>query len=59
LLAAEFIERGVEFARLEGLARFYLLPALPPVRARIGERVLAAGLGLSLLGTFLFFIFEF
>jgi hypothetical protein len=54
LLAAEFIERGVEFARLEGLARFYLLPALPPVRARIGERVLAAG-----LGTFLFFIFEF
>ena len=59
LLAAEFIERGVELARREGLTGLYLLPALPPVRARVGERVLAAGFGLSLLGTFLFFIFEF
>jgi hypothetical protein len=59
VFAGKFVERGVEPARLEGLAGFYLLPTIPPVCARIGEGVLAVRLGLSLLGTFLSLILEF
>jgi len=54
LFSSEFVEGGIQFARLEGLASLDLLPALPPVRVGACKNfLLGDGFGVALLGTFL------
>ena len=48
MAAGQFIERGIQFARLKGFADLYFLAAFPPVRAGVVEDILLLWLGLSL-----------
>src|SRR5574341_321547 len=57
MLARQFIERGIQPARLEFFARFDLLPAFPPICRCIREYILLHRLRLALLRTFLALIF--
>lgn len=59
MAAGQFVERCVQFARLEGLADFDLLPAVPPVGASSIENVLPVRLRLALLRAFFGLILEF
>ncbi|GAB4504753.1 MAG: hypothetical protein Fur0043_17470 [Anaerolineales bacterium] len=55
----QFVERGIEFARLEGFTNLDFLPAFPPVGAGGIEDILAGWFRLPLLGAFLSLILEF
>jgi len=59
MAAGQFVEGGIQFARLEGFAYFNLLPAFPPVCAGVIKDVLLLRLRLSLWRTFFGFIFQF
>jgi hypothetical protein len=59
MLAGQFIERGIQLARLKLLARLDLLSAFPPVGAGVGEYILLRLLRRALLRPFLALIFEF
>jgi hypothetical protein len=58
VLAGQFIQRGIQLARLEGLAGPDLLAALPPVGVGMREDVLLRRLGFRLLRTLLSLILE-
>ncbi|MFZ5819687.1 MAG: hypothetical protein ACOYYJ_07285 [Chloroflexota bacterium] len=59
MAAGQFVERRVQFARLEGFADFDFLPAVPPVGAGGIENVLLVRFRLSLLRAFFALILEF
>ncbi|MFZ5911548.1 MAG: hypothetical protein ACOYYU_16160 [Chloroflexota bacterium] len=59
MAAGQFVERRVQFARLEGFADFDLLPAVPPVGAGGIEYVLSVWFRLTLLRAFFGLILEF
>jgi hypothetical protein len=59
MAAGQFIQGGIQFAWLKGIADFNLLPALPPIGAGVIEYVLRLWLGLSLWGTLFGLILEF
>ena len=64
MVAHHFVEGGVQAAWFEGLAGVDLLPAVPPARIALVERILAGGLGLvglfflSALFAFSYFFFS-
>jgi hypothetical protein len=58
LLASQFVQRRVEAARLEGLARFDLLPAFPPLGVGVREDILRGWLRRPVLLIFLGFVFQ-
>ena len=58
MAAGQLIQGGIQLARLEGFADFYLLPAFPPVCAGVVEDILLLRFGLSLWRAFFGFILE-
>ena len=58
MAAGQFVEGGIQFARLEGFSDLYLLAAFPPVCAGVVEDILLLRLGLSLWRAFFGFIFQ-
>ena len=59
MAAGQFIQGSIQFARLESLTDFYLLPAIPPVGTGAVEDILRLWLGLSLWRAFLGLILKF
>jgi len=48
MAAGQFVERGIQFARLEGFTDLYFLAAFPPVCAGVVKDILLLRLRLSL-----------
>jgi hypothetical protein len=59
MVTGQFVQRGVELARLEGFAGLYLLAAFPPFGVGTGEDFRLRGrFGLPVIGPLFDVIFE-
>jgi len=58
MAAGQFVEGGIQFARLESFANFYFLATFPPVCAGVVKDILLLRLRLSLWRTFFGFILK-